>query len=206
METSYHHGSLRQALLTEGRSMLASNGVESVTLRELARRVNVSHAAPRRHFADRDALLAAIAAQGFDELVGALQAAAELPNAKERLTSYARQFIRFARDNGPLVSFMFSFKASGDGPVAEAAGRFFALGSQLLGEPGDEPAGPLPYVVAATLEGIAALGTAGRLPEARTDEVVDLAVAMIVPYLSPKSGHGVKPTSRAAKGQARGTQ
>ena len=195
METSYHHGFLRRALLTEGRRMLVSDGAESVTLRELARRVNVSHAAPRRHFADRDALLAAIAAEGFDELVGALQVAAELPDAKNRLTSYARQFIRFARDNGPLVSFMFSFKASGNGPVAEAAGRFFALGSHLLGEQEAEPTGPLPYVVAATLEGIAALSTAGRLPEARTDEVIDLAVAMIVPRLNQESSHDGKPSS-----------
>jgi AcrR family transcriptional regulator len=170
--------------------MLVNEGAESVTLRELARRANVSHAAPRRHFADREALLAAIAAQGFDELARALQAAAGLPDARQRLTSYARHFIGFARSNGPLLSFMFSFKAGGDGPVAEAAGHFFALGSALLGEPGKEPAGPLPYVVAATLEGIAALVTAGRLPEARTDEVIDLAVAMILPYLNLDSDTG----------------
>jgi AcrR family transcriptional regulator len=188
METSYHHGSLRQALLTEGRGMLVKDGADSVTLRELARRVNVSHAAPRRHFADRDALLAAIAAQGFDELTGLLHAAAAVPGARERLTCYARRFIGFAADNGPLLTFMFSFKAAGDGPAAEAAGRFFALGSQLLGEPSGEPAGPLPYVVAATLEGIAALVAAGRLAGSQTDEVVDLAVTMMLPYLNAGPG------------------
>ncbi len=65
---SYHHGDLRQALLDEAAVMLQEGGPDSISLRALARRVGVSHAAPGHHFADRNALLAALATDGFRAL------------------------------------------------------------------------------------------------------------------------------------------
>ena len=62
---SYHHGDLRQALLAEATAMLEESGADGLSLRALARRVGVSHAAPGHHFADRNALLAELAADGF---------------------------------------------------------------------------------------------------------------------------------------------
>lgn len=181
MDVSYHHGSLREALLTEGRRLLVDRGPEAVTLRELARRTGVSHAAPSRHFADRDALLAALAAEGFGELEQRLREAARRDDLVERLTGYARAHVRFAIDNGPLVALMFSRRPAPGEPDAEAAQRFYALGAELLGEPPGVPVGPIPYVLAGTLEGIGALVVAGRLAPERADGVVDEAVAMLLP-------------------------
>ena len=74
----YHHGNLRAALLESAEQTLNEGG--ELSLRELARQVGVSHAAPRRHFAGKQALLDALAEDGFerlgDDLRGAMAAAA----------------------------------------------------------------------------------------------------------------------------------
>jgi len=71
--STYHHGDLRTALLRAAAKRLEKQGVAALSLREAARRVGVSHNAPYRHFADREALLAALAAQGFDMLGQAMR-------------------------------------------------------------------------------------------------------------------------------------
>lgn len=185
MPTPYHHGSLRDSLLEAGRQQLIDEGVASLTLRGLAKRVGVSHSAPLRHFGDRDALLDAIAAAGFAELIGELEAAAQLPGLQARLSRYARAHARFALDNGPLLELMFSARP-GDGAAERAAATFFALGGSLLGEQADREPGPLPYLLAATLEGIGSLVSSGRLPVERVDEVVDAAVDMLLPAVEER--------------------
>lgn len=72
---TYHHGDLRQALIEAAIELIAEKDVSSLSLREVARRVGVSHAAPYRHFADKDVLLAAVAEEGFRGLTGALNIA-----------------------------------------------------------------------------------------------------------------------------------
>jgi AcrR family transcriptional regulator len=75
---SYHHGDLRAAVLRAALEVIAESGPGAVSLRELARRAGVSHAAPAHHFGDKAGLLTAVAAEGFellaDELTGARQA------------------------------------------------------------------------------------------------------------------------------------
>jgi len=78
---AYHHGDLRAALVRAGVALLAEGGDAALSLREVARRAGVSHNAPYRHFADKDALLAAIAAQGLLELARVTQdASARVPD------------------------------------------------------------------------------------------------------------------------------
>ena len=63
--STYHHGDLRAALLLAAGEILEKQGLAALSLREAARRAGVSHNAPYRHFAERDSLLAALAAEGF---------------------------------------------------------------------------------------------------------------------------------------------
>jgi AcrR family transcriptional regulator len=69
----YHHGNLRAALLDAAECSVEEQGAEQLSLRELARAVGVSHAAPRSHFPDRQALLDALAERGFDRLAAAMR-------------------------------------------------------------------------------------------------------------------------------------
>ena len=187
MPTSYHHGSLRQALLDEGRSLLAEQGLAAVTVRELARRTGVSYAAPARHFPSREALLDAIADEGFAELTRVLQSSQLADDLQERLRAYAHAHIRFAAANGALMELMFSRTPGSDRadrPASLAALRFFALGARMLGEQAPrERLGPLPYLLTGTLEGISSLAANGRLPPDRVEEVTDAAVAMMLPAI-----------------------
>ncbi|MFR9751367.1 TetR/AcrR family transcriptional regulator [Nocardia sp. 004] len=72
---SYHHGDLRATLLTVAAEQIADNGVNALSLRNVARRAGVSHAAPAHHFGDRAGLLTALAAEGFELLAERLEQA-----------------------------------------------------------------------------------------------------------------------------------
>ncbi|PLS69654.1 MAG: hypothetical protein CV045_00830 [Cyanobacteria bacterium M5B4] len=72
MNGSYHHGDLKQALISAALEVVAQEGAKNLSLRQVAKRVGVSHNAPYRHFPDRDALLAALAEEGFRGLTAAM--------------------------------------------------------------------------------------------------------------------------------------
>ena len=106
----YHHGDLKAALRTTGHRRLADDGVGALSLRELARESGVSHAAVYRHYADREALLADLAADGFEELVRlhheAIAATTDGP--AERLKACGRAYVRFGLERPHLLQLMFS--------------------------------------------------------------------------------------------------
>lgn len=107
---SYHHGGLRDALLAAGRALLDEKGLSGFTLRECARRAGVSHAAPAHHFPTVDALLAEIAAAGFLELAGIMEAEAgrATPEPAARLVGQCVGYMAFAAANPRLFQLMFS--------------------------------------------------------------------------------------------------
>jgi len=93
----YHHGNLREALLQAALRVIAELGPAAFTLREVARRAGVSHNAPYRHFRDKDALLAAVAAQGFRELTRAMRDAGERRSKPlDRLKQSGLAYVAFA--------------------------------------------------------------------------------------------------------------
>lgn len=106
----YHHGDLKNALIEAGIKILSREGVGGLTLRKVASQAGVSHSAPYAHFADKQALIAAISTEGFRRLYVQLDAAvlANKRNPKRQLTEGARAYIQFALDNMDTFKIMFS--------------------------------------------------------------------------------------------------
>ena len=100
-KAGYHHGALRVAILEAAAEQIASDGVDAVSLRGLARRAGVSHAAPAHHFGDRKGLLTALAAEGFGLL------AEELARAASEFREVAVAYVRFALDHPGHFAVMF---------------------------------------------------------------------------------------------------
>ena len=107
----YHHGDLRAALLKEAENELAEKGMEAFSLRGVAKRAGVSHAAPAHHFGDVTGLLTALAAEGSRRFLATQLAREEgAENAGERLLQSGLGYIDFALANPALFRLMFGSK------------------------------------------------------------------------------------------------
>ena len=92
-----HHGDLRHALISAALELVAESDAADVTLRAVARRAGVSAAAPYHHFPDKDALLAAVARDGFEALTRVQLAILSGPgSARDRLEELVKQYVLFA--------------------------------------------------------------------------------------------------------------
>jgi len=111
--SAYHHGDLRAALLSEAAAMIAEGGSAGVTMRAIGQRLGVSRAAPYRHFADKAALLVAIAANGFHRLGSRLQAidAGASRSGVARLRRLGEEYVRFALENPAHYRLMYGREA-----------------------------------------------------------------------------------------------
>jgi AcrR family transcriptional regulator len=132
---SYHHGDLRRAVLDAAIDVIATEGPGAVSLRDLARRAGVSHAAPAHHFIDKAGLLTAVAVEGYELLADSL--AASDPSSLREL---GVRYVRFAVEHPAHFAVMFSPDLyHRDAPeLASAAARAAAL---LRGGVGAMPAG-----------------------------------------------------------------
>ncbi len=108
----YHHGHLRQALIDAGMAALAHTEAADLSLRALARELNVSANAAYRHFADKDALLSALAAEGFRLFTAAQSEALRDDTAASGIASGLR-YVQFAQAHPNLFRLMFSLCAPG---------------------------------------------------------------------------------------------
>jgi AcrR family transcriptional regulator len=177
----YHHGNLRAALLAQAEQTLREQGLEGLSLRELARQTGVSHGAPRRHFADRQALLDALAESGFARLGAELRGAAESAGDgyDARLRAAATAYVRFAIRDAALLELMFAGKQREQaGALHEAADRAFSVILELIEEgqtnAAVEPGDPehIGLLLFATMQGLAALVTAGIVAPEQVDSLV----------------------------------
>ena len=109
-EKQYHHGDLRNSLIQAGIEILAEEGGGALSLRKVASRAGVSHAAPYGHFTDRQELIAAISTEGFRQLYERIKAVVEAnPNdLANRLVEVAWAYVQFAMENSSLFKLMFS--------------------------------------------------------------------------------------------------
>src|SRR5271165_5831849 len=106
---AYHHGDLRRALLHAAEDVLATEGLNGLTLREVARKAGVSHNAPYNHFADKAALIAAVVEDAFKLFGHSLrQAYDETPGTPlDKVMALGSAYVRFAVDHPPLFRIMF---------------------------------------------------------------------------------------------------
>lgn len=106
----YHHGDLRQALLDSAREILNTQGFEPLSLREVAKRAEVSPAAPYRHFKSREALLAALAEEGFAGLEKGMKVAARKHqgDTTAQLHGLGRAYLQLALGQPHFFRMMFS--------------------------------------------------------------------------------------------------
>lgn len=106
--SSYHHGSLREALVSRGIELLDAEGHDALSLRRVARDLGVSQAAPMNHFDGKMGYLAVVAAEGFRMLFEArIQALHSQADARQRLMAVMLVHIQFAIDHGALFRLMF---------------------------------------------------------------------------------------------------
>jgi AcrR family transcriptional regulator len=192
----YHHGNLRSELLSCAERALREGGLAQLSLRDLARQAGVSHAAPRRHFADKQALLDALAQDGFerlgDELRTAMDAAGDGFDA--RLGALARAYVRFATRHAALLELMFASKHRPDatdslraaGEAAFAAPLSLITEGQASGAVVADDSEAVATVAWATVQGLATIANAGLLDEAALDGLVAGAVERLVLGLRPR--------------------
>lgn len=170
----YHHGDLRRALVAAALDLVRTRGAEGFTLREAARQVGVSQTAPYRHFATREALLAAVAEEGFRALHHRLEetgAAAAGPDPLPRLRALGEATFEFYVADAARFRVMFGPAARKDRypALAEAWGRVNALllealvACQRAGEIREGDPLELGLTTAAMVHGLAALVADGQL-------------------------------------------
>lgn len=192
----YHHGNLRSELLDHAEQALSEGGAQALSLRELARQAGVSHAAPRRHFADKQALLNALAEHGFvrlgSELREAMDAAGD--DFEARLGAFAHAYVRFATEHAALLELMFAVKhrPDADDTLRQASEAAFAAPLELVAQAqaaGEIVAGDserVAIVAFAALQGLASLINGGLVDEADRDALVTDAVERVLLGLRPR--------------------
>ncbi len=170
----YHHANLRKTLLDAAVALIGEVGPRAFTLREVARRAGVSHNAPYRHFASKDELLVAVAAEGFDRLAAAmLKWMAPAEAARERLVLCGCGYVDFALrwPHHLLVMFDCPLRIARDrrDTIRWARMHFRVLLDCIAAaqQSGDLPQGdpmPLAWTAWSLVHGISRLGISGVLP------------------------------------------
>jgi AcrR family transcriptional regulator len=189
--TQYHHGDLRAACLRAAMDLLEQDGAVGLSVRAVARRAGVSPGAPYRHYADRDALVSAVAAEGYRELSAYLSAAHPSPSTPEDLAAVAVAYVQFALEHPALFRTMFSDPCDADSSERVSATTAIAeyVGALVRRAfPGADP-GALSTAIWAVVHGLAFLHLDGKLdtstPEAVADRVRAAVLALVA--VSPAS-------------------
>ncbi|MFH9090088.1 TetR/AcrR family transcriptional regulator [Streptomyces sp. NPDC017673] len=192
---SYHHGDLPAELLAHAEKRVREKGAGALSLREIARDIGVSPAAPSRHFRSKQALLDALALRGFERLATAAEAARTSADGTfaGRLGAVARAYLGFAVANGALLGLMFPAEigARTSPELREAARRWSAQLVALIadGQSRGEVRTGTPERVAlpvfAALYGYARLAVDGVLPRELTEHGLDDVIESVLRSCRP---------------------
>ncbi|MFJ4840609.1 TetR/AcrR family transcriptional regulator [Streptomyces sp. NPDC088746] len=175
------------ACLRAARELLEEDGSAGLSLRAVARRAGVSATAPYRHFADRDALVSAVAAQGYRELAEHLAGAHPAPSTPEDLAAVAVVYVQFALEHPALFRAMFAEPCD---PTSEERVAATAVISEYVQRivrdafPGADDAGALPTTVWALVHGLAFLHLDGKLDSSSPAVVAEQVRAAVFALFS----------------------
>jgi AcrR family transcriptional regulator len=164
---AYHHGGLRSALLEAAAQEITAVGVARLSLRELARRAGVSHAAPAHHFGDKTGLLTALATDGFRILH---EHTAPVLGRPDALVRAGEQYVAFALTHPAHFSVMFDphlLRMTDAALAAErdvAFGNFFTAVQQTTGTQDAEQVATQALAAWSVVHGVAVLWLQGNLP------------------------------------------
>lgn len=185
VKKSYHHGDLRDSLIEAGERMLEREGVAGLSLRKLGRELGVSPGAPYRHFEDKDALLATLAAVGYRRLrVEMVRDIGSAANGEEQLKSAGTGYVRFARAHPELFRLMFSWTPAEEFPeVHEAGAHAYAALESILQTCAEEGRLRLDINEAGLLAWSAVHGAAFLLIDGRLKHVETLDAECVLDHL-----------------------
>jgi AcrR family transcriptional regulator len=187
--SSYHHGDLRAACLRAAMELLEEDGASALSLRAVARRAGVAHSAPYRHYADRDALVSAVAAVGYRELAEYLAAAHPSPSTPDELAAVAVAYVQFALQRPALFRVMFAEPCDGDSTervAATAAISEYVRAIVQQSFPGSNPEA-MSTAVWALVHGLAFLHLDGKLDTSTPAVVSDGVHAAVHALLTASS-------------------
>jgi AcrR family transcriptional regulator len=187
---TYHHGDLRAACVGAALELLEEGGARALSLRAVARRAGVSPAAPYRHYADREALVSAVAAVGYRELAERLVAAHPAPATPEQLASVAVAYVQFALEQPALFRMMFGEPCDRDNDerVAATAAVSLYLREIVARCFPQADAEALAPAIWALVHGLAFLHLDGKLDASTPSAVADRVTAAIHGLLSTTAG------------------
>jgi AcrR family transcriptional regulator len=188
-KATYHHGDLRAACIRAAMELLEEGGETALSLRAVARRAGVSPAAPYRHYADREALVSAVAAVGYRELAERLAAAHPSPSTPEQLARVAIAYVQFALERPALFRIMFGEPCDRDNDERVAATAAVSLYVREIVQrsfpQGDADA--LATAIWALVHGLAFLHLDGKLDARSPPVVADRVSAAIQALLTATS-------------------
>jgi AcrR family transcriptional regulator len=200
-ERTYHHGDLRRALVAAAIELLRAEGAEALTLRAVARAAGVSQAAPYRHFADRRALVAAVAEEGFrglgDEMSRAMAEAMRSGNMRLAFREVGLAYVRFALQHPAEYRVMFGAEVANHQDLPGLRARSHAVldgvaqavaGLQQARLVGAGDPGTMAAALWATLHGLVMLSLDGQTTGvvASLDALVDEALRLVMFGMAPR--------------------
>jgi AcrR family transcriptional regulator len=187
---TYHHGDLRAACLSAALELLEEGGATALSLRAVARRAGVSPAAPYRHYADREALVSAVAGVGYRELAERLATAHPAPSTPEQLASVGVAYVQFALEQPALFRMMFGEPCDRDNDerVAATAAVSLYLREIVARCFPHADAEALAPAIWALVHGLAFLHLDGKLDAPTPSAVADRVAAAIHGLLSATAG------------------
>lgn len=211
MSTGYHHGDLKAELLAYVRELMEHADIDGLSMREMAKAVGVSHTAAYRHFADKRALLDAVAVQGFEDLLKSSRAAVDCAPAtpRSRLKASGLAYVSFGLASPRLLGHMSSAVSQPQASAAltDAGARLFESLRQLVSEGQQQGSfrtgdvGQLSHSCWAMVHGLAMLLGMGllRTPQASHESMLAYAEQALEVFLdgmqqrkAPAHGAGAK--------------